>query len=278
MLEWTKPDCTSAHARYDGLTAELPSTDNVIAFRESGWAEGPEAVAVTAPSFISTGNGKPPQIVAATMWLNGQHWTWVTGASRERQINAYSVFLHEAGHYWGLGHSAVPMSVMNERYSRDAAGLAADDIEGICSLYPRGKAESGDAGPRADDADAGPDAGPAEAEADGCSAERDCAGGDERCVAGHCLRLADPPAAMCLRDAQCDPDETCKAGKCVADDLAQPGLPVGSDCVMDSAARVECVSSLAKPRSALTSARPIATAEKLGIACATVDRPACVEL
>ncbi len=286
MLEWTTPDCMSATARYDGLTDELPSSsdapgaddpvvDNVIAWRESDWTHGSEAVAVTATSFISTGTGKPPAIVAATMWLNGQHWTWVTGATEGRRINAFSVFLHEGGHYWGLGHTAIPMSVMNESYSRDLTGLAPDDIEGICSLYALGEAEncaeqpcpSGydcvdgsclwdrvgaspggemdggcvqvercDGGPPGDDVN-DPD------DADGCVMDGDCASGHERCVAGRCMRLADPPPAMCMRDGQCGADEACRAGTCVADDPARSvGLPVGSDCALDS----DCESGLCR--------------------------------
>ena len=241
MREWTMPDCTGATARYDGMTAELPysadepGADNVIAWRESDWRDGPEAVAVTATSFIDTGSG-PPEIVAATMRLNGQHWTWVTGAGahEERKINTFSVILHEGGHYWGLGHTKVPMSVMNVDYSRDLEGLAPDDIEGICSLYPPGQPE-----PLPDTCDAGPcmdDPG-------SCVIDRDCPSDDERCVAGRCHPMVDPPPAMCMRDAECDAVEVCKAGVCVAREPAQPvGLPVGSDCDMDD----DCESGLCR--------------------------------
>jgi Matrixin len=279
MLQWTTPNCTSATARYDGLTDELPSTadepgsDNVIAWSESDWTHGPEAVAVTAPSFISTGSGKPPAIVAATMWLNGKHWTWITGATEYRRINAFSVFLHEGGHYWGLEHTAVPMSVMNKSYSGDLTGLASDDIEGICSLYPLGAVDDCTKQPCADGYDCAMgnclwdgvgtpqrdremDGGCGEVEhcdggtpaddvdhADGCEVDHDCAGDNERCVAGHCMHLADPPRAMCMRDGECGADEACKAGTCVADDPARAvGLPVGSDCVMDS----DCESGLCR--------------------------------
>jgi MYXO-CTERM domain-containing protein len=256
------------------LTAELPSSDeqpgadNVIAWRESDWTHGTEAVAVTAPSFISTGSG-PPVIVAATMWLNGQHWTWVTGQSEGRRINLFSVILHEGGHYWGLGHTLVPMSVMNEEYSKDLTGLAADDIEGICSLYPLGEVEDCTAQPCTggydcvdgnclwDGVGAPPDcqvdggcaaaercdAGPCVDDAGGCVVDGDCASGDERCIAGRCTRVADPPPAMCILDDECGADEACRAGVCVALYPSQPvGLPVGSDCVMDS----DCESGLCR--------------------------------
>ncbi|MBN1652574.1 MAG: matrixin family metalloprotease [Deltaproteobacteria bacterium] len=275
MLEWTTPDCTSATARYDGLTAELPGTaeepgaDNVIAWRESDWTDGPQAVAITAPSFISTGSG-PPVIVAATMRLNGQHWTWVTGESEGQRINLLSVMLHEAGHYWGLGHTLVPMSVMNDEYSQDLTGLGTDDIEGICSLYPLGEVEDCTARPcpggydcvdgnclwkgagaplQGCEMDGGCDeaercdAGSCVDDAGGCVVDGDCASGDERCIAGRCTRMSDPPPEMCIRDDECGADEACKAGVCVALDPGDPvGLPVGSDCVMDS----DCESGLCR--------------------------------
>jgi MYXO-CTERM domain-containing protein len=275
MLEWTTPDCTSATARYDGLTAELPGTaeepgaDNVIAWRESGWTDGPLAVGITAPSFISTGSG-PPVIVAATMRLNGEHWTWVTGQTEGRRINLFSVMLHEAGHYWGLGHTLVPMSVMNEERSRDLTGLAPDDIEGICSLYPLGEVEDCTAQPCSDGYECvdgnclweGVGAPPQGCEMDGgcdeaercdagvcaddagvCVVDSDCTSDDERCIAGRCTLVADPPPAMCTSDDECGADEVCKAGVCVAFDPNQPvGLPVGSDCIMDS----DCESGLCR--------------------------------
>jgi hypothetical protein len=276
MLEWTTPGCTSATARYDGVTAELPSnadepgSDNVIAWRESEWMHGPEVVAITAPSFIRTGSGALV-IVAAAMWLNGQHWTWVTDQSEGRRINLFSVVLHEGGHYWGLGHTSVPMSVMNEDYSQDLEGLAADDIEGICGLYPHGQVEDcnarpclagytcvdgnclwdgdGAAPPQGCQLDGGCaepercDAGPCVDDRGRCTVDRDCAGGEERCVAGRCTHVVDPPPAMCTRDGHCGAGEACRAGACVAADPAQPiGLPVGSDCVMDS----DCESGLCR--------------------------------
>jgi hypothetical protein len=234
MNEWTTPDCTGARTRYDGLTAEV-SADNVIAWHESAWMDGPESVAVTATSFVENGSGAP-EIVAATMRLNGQHWKWVTGASayEQRIINAFSVILHEGGHYWGLGHTPVAMSVMNVEYSKDLTGLAPDDIEGICSLYPKGQVD-----PAPDDCDAGP----CTDDPGSCVVDRDCASDDQRCVGGRCMSFSDPPAAMCLRDGECEASERCKAGVCVEHEPTEPaGLPVGSACDMDD----DCASGLCR--------------------------------
>jgi hypothetical protein len=46
----------------------------------------------------------------------------------------YSVMVHEAGHVFGLDHSAVPGAVMNENYSYHT-GLGGDDVARIQALY-----------------------------------------------------------------------------------------------------------------------------------------------
>jgi hypothetical protein len=295
MLEWTAPDCTGASARYDGLTTDLPGSaampgaDNVIAWRESGWTDGPEALAVTAPSYIRTNSG-PQVIVAATMRLNGQDWTWVKGASTGRQINIFSVLLHEGGHYWGLGHSMVPMSVMVADYSKDLTGLAPDDVDGICSLYPLGQSKDctsstcpngyactrgnclweGTGAPPVCTVDA--DCASAEhCEAglcmkDGCVVDRDCASTERRCIGGRCMLVTDPPPVMCTSNSDCAADEVCKAGLCVAlDSVQSAGRPIGSDCVMDS----DCDSGLCRLADGATQCTAFCVSDA---DCGTVER------
>lgn len=272
LLEWTTPACTGASARYDGLTPDLPPSsagalgaDNVIAWRESGWLDGLQTVAVTAPSFIATDSGAQI-IVAATMRLNGQHWTWVHGRSSGRQINLFSVLLHEGGHYWGLGHSLASDSVMVESYSTDLTGLAPDDSDGICTLYPLPKPKectcpSGYACTDGNCLWEGRMAAPVckhdsdcsaashckdglcAERSDRCAADRDCESSGERCIGGGCMLIVDPPAPMCTSSSECTADQRCKAGVCVTLDLAEPdGLAVGGDCKMDS----DCQSGLCR--------------------------------
>jgi Matrixin len=50
-----------------------------------------------------------------------------------------AVVTHEAGHFLGLAHSADPKAVMYEAYSRTGLAtraLTADDIAGICAIFP----------------------------------------------------------------------------------------------------------------------------------------------
>jgi hypothetical protein len=51
-------------------------------------------------------------------------------------VNAYSIVLHESGHYYGLGHSSDPNATMYYAYSGGISMLNSDDQTGICTLYP----------------------------------------------------------------------------------------------------------------------------------------------
>jgi MYXO-CTERM domain-containing protein len=53
--------------------------------------------------------------------------------------NAYSlqaILTHEAGHFLGLAHATDTGAVMYAFYQRNAIALTADDVQGICTIYP----------------------------------------------------------------------------------------------------------------------------------------------
>lgn len=186
----------------------------------------------------------------------------------------------------------VPMSVMVADYSKDLTGLAPDDIDGICSLYPVGQLERCPTRPCPsgyacmegnclwDSKGAPPfcmvdgDCAAAErCEASlcvegtrSCAVDRDCASSEQRCVGGRCMIVVDPPAPMCTSNPDCAADEVCKAGLCVAADPAQPvGLPVGSDCAMDS----DCESGLCRVTADATHCTAFCSSDA---DCRTVER------
>ncbi len=76
--------------------------------------------------FPSPPNAEP---VAGDMHLDADE-NWNIGSG----VDVFSVALHETGHALGLGHSDLPGAVMYPYY-KQVAGLAADDIAGIRSLY-----------------------------------------------------------------------------------------------------------------------------------------------
>ena len=136
--DWTRTSCTSLRSMYGGQTAVTPNTGDgvpVVGWIESGWRYDTSAIGVTQPQWTIRGGGRP-QIVEADMELNGVNYTWIAGSGRGTQVNAYSIVLHESGHYYGMGHSADPSATMYYAYSGGISALNADDQTGICTLYP----------------------------------------------------------------------------------------------------------------------------------------------
>ena len=134
MNDWTLRSCTSLSASYSGrsgATAGNGDGQSVIGWVESGWRHGSSAIGVTGPRW----NGRNC-IIEADMAMNGQTFTWITGSGRGSNVNAYSITLHEGGHYYGLGHSSDSNATMYFAYTGGIDSINADDEGGICTLYP----------------------------------------------------------------------------------------------------------------------------------------------
>src|SRR6185436_21095371 len=107
---------------------------SVVGWVESGWRYDSSAIGVTQPAWTTRSGGA--RIVEADMELNGVDYTWITGSGRGSSVNAYSIVLHESGHYYGLGHSNSSSATMFYAYSGGIASLTSDDETGICTLCP----------------------------------------------------------------------------------------------------------------------------------------------
>lgn len=215
MEDWMRVACTSLRVTYDGTTSRTPRNGDgfsTIAWAESGWRYDSNAIGVTIPMFSRA-------IFEADMELNGVNYAWTTDPGRRTVVNAYSIVLHEAGHFYGLDHSSFSMATMYASYSGGVLSLHSDDQNGICSLYPG--AEETDCTttgcpvgqecvaaecvtPRGDGLVCSP-----------CSSSTDCA-------SGVCLRYPEGPRCgqNCTSSSQCGPDEECVSiegagGQCV---------------------------------------------------------------
>ncbi len=176
--DWTKVECTSLTAEYGGrTTATAGEYDGVsmIGWVERGWSYDSNAIGVTGPRWGGC-------IVEADMELNGVDYTWTTDSGRGDEVNAYSIVLHEGGHYYGLGHSSDPDASMYFAYPGGIRRMQADDEEGICALYP------GASG--------------ADCTTTGCP-------GGQECVAGRCMRPHGDGSVCspCERASDCGGDE-----------------------------------------------------------------------
>lgn len=197
MSDWTTQACTDLTVSYtgrSGATAGNGDGQSVIGWVESGWRHGSSAIGVTGPRW----NGRNC-IQEADMEMNGQNFTWITGAGRGSNVNAYSIALHEGGHYYGLGHSSSSAATMYFAYTGGIDAIGDDDRNGICTLYP------GEGGGMVDCTTAGCPAGQMCVDrmcqavvgdgtvCAGCSTSADCGGSSDLCLryptgAGFCGR------------------------------------------------------------------------------------------
>ncbi len=274
MDDWTRVACTSLTTNYRGMTSAVPGTyegTSTIGWIESGWRHEGAAIGVTGPRWGS-------YIVEADMELNGVNFTWTTSSGSGSRVNAYSIVLHEGGHYYGLGHTNVRGSSMWPSYSGGIVGLGSDDEAGICALYPGSGSDCTTTGcpsgqecvggtcmtmtgdgticsPCTSDAECG---GPGDyclGYPDGrgycgraCTSDADCSG--DRCVnttgGPQCARFSgsSPSCAGstsgCRLDSECDADEVCSGGSCVP--RPTTGAELGAPCGADA----ECRSGLCR--------------------------------
>lgn len=230
MEDWTRLECTSLTVTYSGPTSAQPfgSARAVIGWLEGSWPAESSAIGVTRSAFDGGGN-----LLDANMALNGVHFTWTTDPGSGSRVNAYSIILHEGGHYYGLGHSESGSAAMFYAYSGGVSMITSDDRTGICTLYP------------------GMGGGVTDCTTSGCPAGQVCEGGT--CVEMRgTADICDP----CTADSQCAgtgsrclmyPDTTTRCGRYCTSDAdcdgarCQPVSDGSMQCVMrDGAGAATC--------------------------------------
>ncbi|HJL19643.1 MAG TPA: matrixin family metalloprotease [Sandaracinaceae bacterium LLY-WYZ-13_1] len=272
MDDWTLVSCTSLTTDYRGSTTRTAGSyegTSTIGWVESGWRHSSSAIGVTGPRW-----GR--NIIEADMEMNGVNFSWTTGSGSFSNVNAYSIILHEGGHYYGLGHTDVRGSSMWPSYGGGIIGLGPDDEAGICALYPGSGTDCTTTGcpsgqecvegtcqtmvgdgticaPCTRSSECGGSSDYCLGYPDGsgycgrsCGGDGDCEGG--RCVstsAGRqCVQFdgSQPSCATsstgCTRDSDCGADEICDGGSCVP--RPTTGSELGEPCMGDG----DCQSGL----------------------------------
>ncbi len=252
MDDWTRVSCTSLRTEYRGQVATRAGGgdgQSVIGWVESGWRHDSNAIGVTGPAW-SFGGGGSPRIVEADMEMNGVHYTWITGSGRGSSVNAYSIVLHEGGHYYGLGHSSDSSATMYFAYTGGIDSLGADDQAGICALYPgSGMVDCTTTGcPSGQMCVSGscvPAMGGSGDVCSPCSSSSDC-------TSGVCLRYPDGSpycGRSCTSSAQCGSGDMCVSvtgagGQCIRFSGMTPscagGTPSGCRSDADCSATQRC--------------------------------------
>lgn len=215
---WTSVSCAAPLLSIDHAHV---APDIWVRYEDDWLGSGfdPAAAASTDLILQSSAEGGT-SLVAATIHLNGR-MEWVAyGEARRRDMRDVRVVLvHELGHALGLAHNCEPEVpelvcgtehsgiVMHPIYGAGGTRLAADDVEGICALYPRRTTEPFD-----------------------CEQAADCYDG-ELCVDGACHRDG-------LFGSACTQRSDCATTYCIEESSS----PSGGICTRECESSSECPS------------------------------------
>jgi len=224
LAAWSAPSCTRALPDYAGRTHSDPEGMdgvNSIAWVSDWVGHGfPEySAGSTDVQYLNAGGDW--HIAEADIYLSAELSWSVTGTSGTKDLTA--VLTHEVGHALGLLHPCEPDGsngaprcssgsfsddTMYPLYEPGASTLAADDIAGVCYLYPLpdgcDKCASGEACVNG--------ACVAECQGQTCMPGEHC--GFWGCAPSDACLLRDCTGSTCQSDAACAPFGVCTKGAC----------------------------------------------------------------
>jgi hypothetical protein len=153
---WQNADCGSGETPSIALEDLSPShcgdanyntgagNANVVLFQDEEWpyANANSTLALTTITF----NVETAEIFDADIEINSAR-TPLTVGNTAVNFDLESILTHEVGHFLGLAHSVLDGATMEARYvaaDTSLRDLDADDIEGICEVYPPDRDTSSD--------------------------------------------------------------------------------------------------------------------------------------
>jgi len=153
---WTTVDCKGAspslHVNVSGPVAcdvseysKDHKNANIVMFRENDWpyVGAEDALGLTRVRFDL--DGEPGALWDADIEINAVTEPLSIGLPQSNEVDLDSLLAHEAGHVLGLGHTLDVFATMVGGYetgTSELASPAADDIAGICEIYPPGRKPS----------------------------------------------------------------------------------------------------------------------------------------
>jgi Matrixin len=147
FTQWNTASCAGG-GQPSILATEGPLVDcddqswghnNPIIFRDMGWLHTDSANAIGYTTL--TVNLDTGEILGAEIEINTEnHVIVATSPAPDGAYDLPSILTHEAGHFLGLAHSQQSTAVMyayyHPFYQANTNNLDADDVAGICSIYP----------------------------------------------------------------------------------------------------------------------------------------------
>jgi hypothetical protein len=164
FAQWTNATCPSTTAtskasvdvRYLGAVAchevqynQNGGNTNVIMFDDDSWpySDANNTLGLTTVTYNTTTG----ELYDADMEINtAQQTLTVSGPVPSNGFDFLSIITHESGHFLGMAHSADMQATMFAHYTEGATSmrnLSADDITGICTIYPPDGTRTTAAGP-----------------------------------------------------------------------------------------------------------------------------------
>ena len=130
--------CAPLEFRYDGRReSETPGAQdnrNTVFFETDLWLFGKQALAVTTLWFDNTGTLREADIAFNAM---DYRWSLDTNDPQNAIYEIRPTLTHEAGHFWGLDHTAVKSATMYAYYTSRfrTEDLDEDDIQAAAELF-----------------------------------------------------------------------------------------------------------------------------------------------